>query len=454
MTRAALLTRLVAAAAAVLLPAAAPAQSAQSATPAPSGQSAALSQSAQSATPPQGGQSAVPQSAQPAPPTTRAEALRQARESKARRTGASYRPGNLEKWITKIENDRLLEDWLSVGEGGRYYVKFGGITTGAGFAVGPGIRLLRLAGGDIDVNTFAVISYRKYLLAEGSVVAPRLAGARLRLGAVARRRYFPQEDFFGVGPGSNRPDRVNYTYAENAFGGFVGADVAGPLRAEARVEYLMPSLARGRDTLMPSIEVLFTDETAPGLAAQPDFLLTRGLFDLDYATPEGNPRRGGRYIATVSRFSDRDTGHYTFNRLELDLRQYLPFLKDRRVLVFRALASFSDAPGDGQVPFYFQQTLGGSTTLRGFRDYRFRDRNLLLLQAEYRWEILPALDAALFYDAGKVGSRVKDLDLDDLQSDYGFGFRFGTNRGVFLRVDAAFGSRDGKHYFIKFGHVF
>jgi hypothetical protein len=49
---------------------------------------------------------------------------------------------------------------------------------------------------------------------------------------------------------------------------------------------------------------------------------------------------------------------------------------------------------------------------------------------------------------------VRDLDLDHLESDYGFGFRFGTNRGVFLRVDAAFGSRDGPRYFIKFNHVF
>lgn len=391
--------------------------------------------------------------AAPPEPSTREEALRQIREAKARRV-APYKSGNLEKWTAKLENDRILEDWLSIGEGGRYYLKFGGITTGAGLAAGPGIRIRRLAGGSIDVTGFVVTSLRRYVLAQGAITAPRLADTRVQLSAFARRKYFPQEDFFGIGPGSNRPDRVNYTYKENAFGGFAGFDLAPALHAETRVEYLLPDVGAGKDTLMPSIEARFADATAPGLDFQPAFLMTRASMDLNYATPVGNPRHGGRYLGAVSRYSDRDGGRYTFNRYELDLRQYVPFLKDRRVLVFRALASFSDAPSGGEVPFYFQQTLGGSTTLRGFRDYRFRDRNLLLLQGEYRWEILPALDAALFYDAGKVAPRASDLDFDDLQSDYGFGFRFGTNRGVFLRVDAGFGSRDGKRYFIKFGHVF
>ena len=47
-----------------------------------------------------------------------------------------------------------------------------------------------------------------------------------------------------------------------------------------------------------------------------------------------------------------------------------------------------------QVPFYLQRTLGGPDDLRGFRHLRFRDRNALLLQAEYRWEIFTAVDGA------------------------------------------------------------
>lgn len=389
----------------------------------------------------------------PTPPETRQEALRRLREAKAERA-TPYRAGGLERGLVKIENDRLLEDWLSIGEGGRYYLRFGGITTGAGLAAGPGLRLLRLANGTLDLRASSVVSLRRYLLTQASLSAPRLGGGRAQAGALVRHKYFPQEDFFGLGPESFRPNRVSYTYKELAFGGFAGFRAARALNLEARAEYLRPDVGPGKDTLIPSIEAIFDDGSAPGLAGQPNFLMTRLTASLNYATPTGNARRGGHYIAAISRYDDRDGGHYSFSRLDLDLHQYIPFLQERRVLAFRAVTSLSGTSEGREVPFYFQRTLGGSDTLRGFRDYRFRDRNLLLFQAEYRWEVFPALDAALFYDTGTVAGRAADLDLRHLESDYGFGFRFGTNRGVFLRIDAAFGSPDGPHYFIKFNHVF
>ena len=64
------------------------------------------------------------------------------------------------------------------------------------------------------------------------------------------------------------------------------------------------------------------------------------------------------------------------------------------------------------------------------------------------------MDGAIFYDAGQVAPRVRDLSLRDLESNYGIGFRFGTINGVFLRVEGAFGSSDGKHFIFRFGHVF
>ena len=106
------------------------------------------------------------------------------------------------------------------------------------------------------------------------------------------------------------------------------------------------------------------------------------------------------------------------------------------------------------MPFFFMPTLGGNDTLRGFREYRFRGPHAILAQAEYRWEIWSGLDGALFYDAGKVADRRADLNFKDLEPDYGFGFRFNTDNGVMFRVDAAFGSKDGKHLYIVFGGVF
>jgi hypothetical protein len=64
------------------------------------------------------------------------------------------------------------------------------------------------------------------------------------------------------------------------------------------------------------------------------------------------------------------------------------------------------------------------------------------------------VDGAIFYDAGKVAPRREDLSFEDLESDYGIGFRFGTINGVFLRIEGAFGSSGGKHFIFRYGHIF
>ena len=44
--------------------------------------------------------------------------------------------------------------------------------------------------------------------------------------------------------------------------------------------------------------------------------------------------------------------------------------------------------------------------------------------------------------------------LQGLEDAYGFGFRFNTDNGMIMRIDAGFGSQDGKHLYIVFGDVF
>ncbi len=236
-------------------------------------------------------------------------------------------------------------------------------------------------------------------------------------------------------------------------GGRVGAHAGPYFSIGSGVEYFTPRLGRGRDARFSSIEEVFQD--VPGLGAKPHVVRYELFADLDYAEPAGNPRAGGRYHVAYSFYDDVREHQFRFNRVDVDLQQYVSVLKQRRVLALRAVASFSGDTGVGQdIPFYLQRTLGGSRSLRGVRDFRFRDRHLILFQAEYRWKIFPAVDAALFSDTGKVASRREDLTLRDLESDYGIGFRFGTINGVFLRIDAAFGGRDGAQLFIKFSDVF
>jgi len=64
-------------------------------------------------------------------------------------------------------------------------------------------------------------------------------------------------------------------------------------------------------------------------------------------------------------------------------------------------------------------------------------------RARHRGRFAQVHEPNLFYDTGKVAQRFSDLDLNHLEHDYGFGFRFNTDAGVVMRVDAGFGSSDG-----------
>ena len=103
-----------------------------------------------------------------------------------------------------------------------------------------------------------------------------------------------------------------------------------------------------------------------------------------------------------SRHDDREGGRYSFNRLSVDARGFIPLGSRQRTFAARVFASRDYADAGAQVPFYLMDTLGGQNTLRGFRNFRFRDENVLYLSGEYRWEATAGFDLAVFYDTGKV----------------------------------------------------
>jgi outer membrane protein assembly factor BamA len=106
------------------------------------------------------------------------------------------------------------------------------------------------------------------------------------------------------------------------------------------------------------------------------------------------------------------------------------------------------------VPFYFKPTLGGSTSHRGFNDYRFRDDAVVAINAEYRWEAFSGLDMALFSDWGTVAPNIGRLRMSHLKNAYGIGLRFNSYKSVWFRIDIGFGGGEGVKPFFKFSKAF
>jgi hypothetical protein len=378
-------------------------------------------------------------------PQTRAETLNEAREEKEL-SAEPYRPNFLETTMRSLEERPLF------GRDG-LYPKLGSLTIGSGFAAGAGYRTRDVFKryGTLDVWTAG--SRTKYWAAEARATFPELAGGRIAAEGYASRRDYPEERFFGVGSDSQRKNETDYLLLTDTVGGRVGVRPTSTVLVGGGLDYIKSYVGHGKSDTLPSVSDIFDSGSAPGLAGGTDFLRSFAFVEVDNRHPK-NLRKGGLYRLNFSHYDDQDLHAYSFNRVDVDVMQAISFLSERRVFVGRAVITGTDANAGQQVPFYLMPTLGGDDTLRGFHPYRFRGPDALLLQGEYRFEIWSGLDGALFYDTGKVAQRFSDLDLNHLEHDYGFGFRFNTDAGVVLRVDAGFGSSDGKHLYIVFGSRF
>ena len=322
-------------------------------------------------------------------PATRAEILAREREVKSQ---ALTPPeiGRVERTLLSLENGRFFERLLAPPEG--FYPRLGQITSGSGFTIAPAYRRPRLLGERADFTAFAALSYKKYWMLDAKLALPELADGRVFADVHGRMFEFPSEQFFGLGPASLRGDEAVYGIRSSQVGAAGGVRPTPWLSLGAGLDWLTPSVGRGRGGT--SIEDLFNTRFVPGLEAQPDFARWELSADINVREPRGNPRRGGQYKVAYIHFDDLDLQRYSFSRVDVDLQQYVPLLKERRILALRAAVSTSDVEVGQQVPFYLQRTLGGPDDLRGFRRFRFRDENSILLQAEYRWEIFTAVDGA------------------------------------------------------------
>ncbi|HEU4690041.1 MAG TPA: hypothetical protein VFS23_16840 [Vicinamibacterales bacterium] len=379
---------------------------------------------------------------------TREEADRQRREQQATEV-QTYQPNGVERAMDFAEDKAIF---ILDREG--FHPKLGSLTVGSGFAYGLGFRDRDLFSNRGALEVWAAGSVKGYWATEARLRFPRLANNHLYLETWGSRRDYPQENFFGLGPDSNRDDRSDYAIRTNHFGGRVGVrPFARHLLVGGGLEFLQPRLGAGQNDSYPDVPELFPPTDVPGIDSRSDFLRSEFFVEVDYREPI-YAKKGGWYRFDWSHFDDRTTNQFTFNRFDADVRQFFGFLAGRRVLATRLFVSTSDTSAPQVMPFFLMPTLGGNDTLRGFREYRFRGPHAILAQAEYRWEIWSGFDGAIFYDAGKVADHRSDLNFKDLESDYGIGFRFNTNNGVIFRVDTAFGSNDGKHLYIVVGGIF
>lgn len=381
---------------------------------------------------------------------TRAAEIEKKRDEKA----ARLKPEELshtEKRLLDFRDKHYMERFAAGYHGFR--PKIGNMVTGGGFAIGPEYYRNGLADGLMNIRASAQISTRNYHKLEAGMVMPSLAKGKITFDAVGVHRYMPSLQYYGSGPDRPQDFRANYLLEDTSIDGTVALRPWKSLIFGGTSGALWTNVGPGRDSRFASAETVFPPSIAPGIDRQTDYLRNGIYAQWDYRDNPASPKQGGNYIAQYTWYHDNRAGIYSFRRLDLDLQQYIGFLNKTHVIALRAKARLSDTDRNEVIPFYMQPFLGGSDDLRGYRPFRFNDRNMMVLNAEYRWEIFSGLDGAIFADAGKVFPRRGLLNFNDLESSVGFGLRFNARNRTAVRVDVGF-SHEGFQIWFKFNDIF
>ncbi len=259
------------------------------------------------------------------------------------------------------------------------------------------------------------------------------------LKAMARFKKFPSK-FYGTGNRTREEDEELFTSRDlELFLGFYKKIAPGFF---AGVEYAYYNWDVTETEGGGRLETGGITGSGGGLVSGAGVVLRRDTRDNVFA-----PLRGD-LMEFNTRFHPRFLGgDFAFTTITLDLRKYIP-LFSKHVLALRGRLQTHS----GTVPFMHLSKLGGPYLLRGYYEGRYRDKNLLAFQAEYRMPLFWRLGMAAFVSAGQVADRFKNLDPGNLKATYGFGVRYALDKKkrIFLRCDVGFGQGSSGVYFSIF----
>jgi surface antigen Omp85-like protein len=322
-----------------------------------------------------------------------------------------------------------------------WYLELSNMITGSGWiSLGPGYRKY-VWNKEAYVDASGAVSWHLYTMAQTRFEAPDLTARHVMLGAQVMWQDQTQINYFGIGP--NSPEiQSQYRLRSTDMVGYGSFRPWGPWTLSAEAGYLIsPQLSTPSGTFKPSVpptQEAFPFDPGTQLADQPSYVHGQAAFTGDTRDYRGHPTRGGLYRLSVDTYNDQDTGTFTFRQYQAEALQFVRLGGPNWILALHGWVVNSDVSSDHQVPFYFQPSVGGATSLRSFDSYRYHDLNSALANIESRWAVYPHVDLAVFVDAGNVAPIFDQLNVD--HTSVGAGVRFHTQRTSFARVDVAHGS--------------
>jgi hypothetical protein len=148
---------------------------------------------------------------------------------------------------------------------------------------------------------------------------------------------------------------------------------------------------------------------------------------------------------TITSFNKFLGSQFLFSTVNFDVRKYFKTIYNQ-VIAFQLYANFNK----GDTPIRNLSALGGSNIMRGYYMGRYRDKNLIAFQSEYRVPVWKRIGAVVFGGFGEVSPDIKSFSIYGLKYSVGGGLRFALKEKerLNIRIDYGFGYHSKGAYLI------
>jgi len=251
------------------------------------------------------------------------------------------------------------------------------------------------------------------------------------------------ESFYGIGNDTSEGDEEKYTHSYFAVKPTLQWRVSPHFFAGAGYEFEYSSNCDLEDGgLLQSGDV---PGSRGGIDSGVGFMVT-----CDTTNSRFFPNSGGRYLFSSWFYHHLIGSDNDFSRYTVDARRYVPLFREHVLAMQMRYTAMS-----GDVPFHMLSLFGGRSLMRGYYLGRYRDRNMLVFQTEYRLPLIWRVGAVGFLGIGDVAPRGKSFELDEFKYSAGAGLRIMMNaqEKINLRIDYAFG-KDSRGVYVSLFEAF
>src|SRR6185295_10511760 len=215
--------------------------------------------------------------------------------------------------------------------------------------------------------------------------------------------------FFGTGPSSDEADLAFFTQEQSWGGVGVRRRHGSTLTTEWKATYTSIETRPPRDEDTPGVAQQFAGDLPVGYGERSRGILYSGLLRYDTTRGTGRPEPGMVARGEADYFGPTGGDPGAFWRYSGEAGAFFPLWLTDRTLAFRGAVAWTGPSVGDEITFTRLATNHSGETLRGYPDYRYRDRGLLDLTAEYRWPVWAlerphdvGVDAYAFLNSGQV----------------------------------------------------